>query len=107
MKLAQCVLEMAASYRSEFVPEEYRVFVKKDSDDVTLNVGRYVVGKTHEGVVGLFSIPSVSAIPVHIPNERVARLLESKFENFSEVRERIIETLLGQGYQEITDIAKA
>lgn len=106
MKLAQCVLEMAASYRSEFIPDQYRVFVKKDSEDGILNVGRYVVGRTNEGILGLFSIPSVSAISVRIPDERVSRLLELKFDDFSEVQDRVTETLLGRGYQEITDITK-
>lgn len=106
INLAQRVLEMAAAYRNEFVPGRYRTFVKKDDAGLTI-AGRYVVGETVDGECGLFSIPSVSAMPAKIPDERVARLLEMKkerIEKFSEVESKVVLKLLSNGYVDITNI---
>lgn len=109
INLAQQVLEMAAAYRSEFVPGQYRTFVKKDDKGLASSFGRYVVGKTVDGEYGLFSIPSVSAMPSQIPNERVARLLglkKKKLDDFSKVEQKVIQVLLDKGYVDITDIQR-
>lgn len=108
ISLAQRVLEMAAAYRNEFVPGRYRTFVKKDEEGLTI-AGRYVVGETVDGERGLFSIPSVSAMPSKIPDERVARLLglkKTKIDDFSKVEKKVIQVLINKGYVDITNIAK-
>jgi len=109
ISLAQQVLEMAAAYRNEFVPGKYQTFVKKDPRGLTSSFGRYVVGEAVNGEYGLFGIPSVSALPSKIPNERVARLLEfkkKKIDDFSKVEKKVIQVLLDKGYEDITNIQR-
>jgi len=108
--LSRQVIEEMTPYRVEFLPEHFIVLAKDsevmDEETETFSIGRYVIGRTNEGVNGLFSVPSVTAIPVQIPNERVERLLGEKFECFETVSNRVVELLIMKGYRDITLLEK-
>lgn len=108
--LSRQVIEEMTPYRVEFLPEHFIVLAKDsevtDGETEIFSIGRYVIGRTNEGVNGLFSVPSVTAIPVQIPNERVERLLGEKFECFETVSNRVVELLIMKGYRDITLLEK-